>query len=105
METKLSTVEKVCKRAVENIKHMIVPELIGFSIYDQEAIDKALIDLDATPNKARLGANAILGVSLAVAQAGAKMLWATSLPLHRRNQCLYATYSYDEHFKWWSSCR
>src|SRR6202042_634983 len=58
----------------------IAPELIGLDPRDQEAIDQIMIDLDGTPNKAKLGANAILGVSLAVAKAAAE---ACSLPLYR----------------------
>lgn len=58
--------------AVTNVNDIIAPELIGFDVFDQVAIDEMLIELDGTPNKAKLGANAILGVSMAVAKAGAK---------------------------------
>jgi len=60
-------------KAVENVNTIIAPALINekFDVKDQATIDKFLIDLDGTPNKAKLGANAILGVSLAVAKAGA----------------------------------
>lgn len=58
-------------RAVENVKGPIQHLLKGKSIFDQEANDRAMIDLDATPNKSRLGANALLGVSLAIAKAAA----------------------------------
>ncbi len=58
-------------RAVANVNETIAPELVGRSILDQEAIDQAMLDLDGTPNKAKLGANAIVAVSLAVARAGA----------------------------------
>ncbi|HEX4124810.1 MAG TPA: phosphopyruvate hydratase [Tepidisphaeraceae bacterium] len=67
-------------KAVENVNTKIAPELIGLDPRDQEAIDSLLIDLDGTPNKAKLGANAILGVSMAVAKAAAD---ACSLPLYR----------------------
>src|SRR5690349_24067985 len=50
-------------KAVENVNSKIAPELIGLDARDQEAIDQLMIDLDGTPNKAKLGANAILGVS------------------------------------------
>ena len=60
--------------AVENIKNEIAPALIGMDVLDQPAIDQALIALDGTPNKSRLGANAILGVSLACARAAAAAL-------------------------------
>ncbi|WP_407316592.1 phosphopyruvate hydratase [Isoptericola halotolerans] len=58
--------------AVNAVIDDIAPELIGYDAEEQRLIDQALIDLDATPNKAKLGANAILGVSLAVAKAAAK---------------------------------
>ena len=67
-------------KAVENVNEIIAPELAGFSVVDQVLIDQALIDLDGTPNKGRLGANAILGVSLAVARAAAETV---GLPLFR----------------------
>jgi enolase len=58
-------------RAVEAIEEEIAPELLGFDADDQRLIDQEMIDLDGTPNKSKLGANAILGVSLAVAKAAA----------------------------------
>ncbi|MFZ5354703.1 MAG: phosphopyruvate hydratase [Bacillota bacterium] len=58
--------------AVENVNDIIAPEIIGMDCRDQVAIDELLIALDGTPNKAKLGANAILGVSLAVAHAAAE---------------------------------
>src|SRR5207237_6467400 len=67
-------------KAVENINSKIAPELIGLDPRDQEAIDQLMIELDGTPNKAKLGANAILGVSMAVAKAAAE---ASHLPLYR----------------------
>ncbi len=67
-------------KAIRNIREEIAPALMGFSALEQEAIDRKLIELDGTPNKGRLGANAILGVSLAVAHAGAAYL---GLPLYR----------------------
>ncbi|MBW2962188.1 phosphopyruvate hydratase [Mesonia aestuariivivens] len=67
-------------KAVENVNTTIAENLIGFSVFEQEAIDKAMIELDGTPNKSKLGANAILGVSLAAAKAAANEL---NLPLYR----------------------
>lgn len=67
-------------RAVANVNEIIAPELIGMSALDQAAIDKKMVDLDGTPNKSRLGANAILAVSLAVAKAAAVCL---NVPLYR----------------------
>jgi enolase len=63
---------KGVRKAVENIRRLIAPKLIGMDAFDQKRIDSTLIRLDGTPNKARLGANAILGVSLACAKASAK---------------------------------
>ncbi len=62
---------KGVRHAVDNVNCEIGPELIGMDALDQVAIDKAMIELDGTPNKGRLGANAILGVSMAVAKAAA----------------------------------
>jgi len=60
--------------AVKNVNEIIAPELEGFSVLDQVALDQALIELDGTENKGKLGANAILGVSMAVAHAAADYL-------------------------------
>ena len=65
---------KGVEKAVENVNTEIAECLIGMNVLDQVAIDKAMIELDGTPNKARLGANAILGVSLACAKAAAESL-------------------------------
>ncbi len=59
-------------KAVDNVNSIIAPELEGLNAFDQVAIDRRMIELDGTPNKAKLGANAILGVSLAVAKAAAE---------------------------------
>jgi enolase len=67
-------------QAVENVNDEIAEELWGFDALDQVALDEYLIELDGTPNKGRLGANAILGVSLAAARAAAE---AIGLPLYR----------------------
>ncbi|MFT5871160.1 MAG: enolase [Clostridium sp.] len=60
--------------AVDNVNNIIAEEIVGMNVYDQIAIDNAMITLDGTPNKAKLGANAILGVSLACARAAAESL-------------------------------
>src|SRR5699024_4258808 len=57
--------------AVENVNTTIADEIVGFDVFDQVGIDNAMIELDGTPNKGKLGANAILGVSIAVAKAAA----------------------------------
>lgn len=67
-------------KAVKNVNEVIAPALLGDDVYAQRALDQKMIDLDGTPTKSRLGANAILGVSLAVAQAAAHSL---GLPLYR----------------------
>jgi len=67
-------------KAVENVNRVIAPALIGHDPRDQRAIDDLLRELDGTPNKSRLGANAIAGVSLAVAKAAAKV---SNLPLYK----------------------
>ena len=67
-------------KAVDNVNSKIAPELIGLDPRDQEQIDHLMIDLDGTPNKAKLGANAILGVSMANAKAAAEFC---RLPLYR----------------------
>ena len=67
-------------KAVENVNEVIAPELIGLSALDQRGIDKLMLELDGTKTKSKLGANAILGVSLAVARAAADHL---EIPLYR----------------------
>ncbi len=67
-------------KAVDNVNTIISEELLGMSVFEQNNIDKIMIDLDGTRNKSKLGANAILGVSLAVAKAAANNL---EIPLYR----------------------
>ncbi|WP_179005304.1 phosphopyruvate hydratase [Winogradskyella forsetii] len=67
-------------KAVENVNGVLAQELVGVSVFAQNAIDQMMIDLDGTKNKSKLGANAILGVSLAVAKAAANEL---GMPLYR----------------------
>lgn len=71
---------KGVQNAVKNVNEIIARELIGFSVFEQVLIDQTMIELDGTENKSKLGANAILGVSLAVAHAAANEL---NLPLYR----------------------
>lgn len=71
---------KGVKRAVENINEVIAEELVGLDATDQAGIDKLLVELDGTPNKGKLGANAIVAVSMAVAHAAANAL---EVPLFR----------------------
>ena len=67
-------------KAVDNVNDIIAQEIVGLDPREQEAIDHLMIELDGTPNKSKLGANAILGVSMAVAKAAAE---ASGLPLYR----------------------
>lgn len=71
---------KGVRKAIEHVNNTIAPELVGMSVLEQVHIDNLLIDLDGTSNKSRLGANAILGVSLATARAAASTV---GLPLYR----------------------
>jgi len=71
---------KAVGKAVNNVNNIIAQEIIGTSVFEQENIDQSMIDLDGTANKSKLGANAILGVSLAAAKAAANEL---GLPLYR----------------------
>ncbi|SDB66856.1 enolase [Flavobacteriaceae bacterium MAR_2010_188] len=71
---------KGVSQAVDNVNTVLAEELIGMSVFEQNAIDQLMIDTDGTKNKSKLGANAILGVSLAVAKAAANEL---NMPLYR----------------------
>src|SRR5258708_11664912 len=71
---------KGVEKAVRNVNDVIAAALIGYDALDQVACDQFLLDLDGTPNKAKLGANALLGVSLAIAHAAAE---SVGLPLYR----------------------
>ncbi len=71
---------KGVSQAVKNVNDILAEELIGLSVFEQNKIDQTMIDLDDTPNKSKLGANAILGISLAAAKAAANEL---GLPLYR----------------------
>lgn len=71
---------KGVEKAVDYVNEIIAPELIGWDVYDQAGLDKLIIDLDGTENKSKLGANAILAVSLAAAHAGAQ---SAGLPLYQ----------------------
>jgi enolase len=71
---------KGVSKAVSNVTKMIVPKLLGMEAFDQAAVDRTMIELDGTRTKGKLGANAILGVSLAVAKAAAA---ESGQPLYR----------------------
>ena len=80
-------------KAVENVNNVIAPALKGEDVRNQRALDYKMLALDGTPTKSKLGANAILGVSLAVAQTAAKALNL----LYWWRQHLRASSSYDEY--------
>ncbi|HYG20916.1 MAG TPA: phosphopyruvate hydratase [Ohtaekwangia sp.] len=67
-------------KAVENVNTKIAEEIVGFDVFDQNLLDKIMLELDGTPNKGKLGANAILGTSLAIAKAAAM---EAGMPLYR----------------------
>src|SRR5689334_22321209 len=71
---------KGVRKAVANVRDLIAPAVVGMDALDQSAVDARMLELDGTPNKGKLGANAILGVSMATAHAAAS---ATGLPLWR----------------------
>jgi len=71
---------KGVQKAVSNVAELIAPAIIGMEAYDQLGVDRAMLELDGTPTKSRLGANAVLGVSIAVAKAAAAAL---EVPLYR----------------------
>ena len=75
-------------KAVDNVNNIIAEEIIGMNVFDQVGIDRLMIELDGTQNKGKLGANAILGVSLAVAKAAADELGFASISIY-----------------WWSKCK
>ncbi len=89
--------------AVNNVNEIIAPEIVGFDVTDQAGIDRAMIELDGTPNKGKLGANAILGVSMAVAHAAADFRRSSIIPLPWWIQCKTITNSNDEHHQRWFS--
>src|SRR5690625_759711 len=75
---------KSVTKAVENVNGLIADELVGYPVFLQTEIYNMMLEIDGTPNKSKLGANAILGVSMAVAKAAAK---ATGLPQIGRASC------------------
>ena len=79
---------KGVRRAVQNVIETIAPEIEGMEAAEQAAVDRALLELDGTPNKSGLGANAILGVSLAVSRAAAD---DAGLPLYQYCCLLYTS--------------
>ena len=84
-------------KAVANVNGVLAKVAVGRDPADQVGLDRALIAADGTPNKGKLGANAILGVSLAAAKAAAAAARPAALPLHRRRQCPGAARADGQH--------
>ena len=84
-------------QAVENVESVIAPELEGMDAANQRLIDATMIALDGTPNKGKLGANAILAVSMACARAVGADAGDSALPLPGRRECERAADADDEH--------
>ena len=88
---------KGVSKAVLGVIDQLGPELVGYEASEQRLVDQAMLDLDGTDNKAKIGANAILGVSLAVAHAAANSAGPAALPLRRRPERPPAAGADDEH--------
>ena len=91
-------------QAVEAVNTEIAEVIEGWDPTDQIGIDQAMIALDGTENKSRLGANAILGVSLAVAHAAANQCWPAALSLFGRRRSAHLTRAHDEYHEWRQTC-
>ena len=87
-------------KAVENVNKIIAPALIGWSSLEQRTIDHKMLELDGTPTKSKLGANAILGVSLAVAKAAANLSRYTFIQIYRWSKYLRNAGPDDEYHQW-----
>ena len=74
-------------KAVENVNEIVAPKLEGMNVLDQARIDKKLIEIDGSSNKGKLGANALLGVSIAVARAAANSVRNESIQIYRWSKC------------------
>ena len=74
-------------KALQSIEKILEPKLRGMDAFDQNAVDSAMIALDGTKDKSRLGANALLGVSMAVARAAASEMGSTVVSLYRWGEC------------------
>ena len=84
-------------KAVANVNDIIADEVMGYEVFDQVGLDELLKDLDGTPNKGKLGANAILGVSMASARAAADSVWTSAFSVSRRCKRQGASDSDDEY--------
>lgn len=96
---------KGVSQAVEHVNNECADAVVGLDAFDQRAVDAALIAADGTPNKTKLGANAILGVSLAVARAAAESAGPVAVPVPGRRQRPPAAHAHDEYPQRWRACR
>ena len=103
--TRRAMAARASRKAVDAVNGEIFDAVGGMDAEDQVQIDQTMIALDGTPNKARLGANAILGVSLAVAKAAAEIRRPAALSLCRRTSGADAAGADDEHHQWRRACR
>ncbi len=92
-------------RAVESVNTEIADALAGLDVEEQAFIDRTLIEVDGTENKSRLGANAILAVSIACARAAADESGTAALPLYRRCRADAIAGAIDEYHQWRRTCR
>ena len=95
--TRAGTAARASRRPWPRCSTRSVRSSIGLEAVDQRLVDQRLVDLDGTPDKSRLGANALLGVSLAVAQGGRRVVRAGAVPLRRRTERPRAPGADDEH--------
>ena len=91
-------------KAVDNITRQITPHVTGMEVTDQQAVDNAMLDLDGTDNKSKLGANAILAVSMASAHAAGSRSVRSSLSIPGHNRKLPDASTYDEYYQWRRPC-
>ena len=88
---------KGVQKAVDNVINVIAPEIVGMDAAEQFLLDQAMIDLDGTPNKSKLGANAMLGVSMAASRGRGRCLCASLVPISRRPECPVSAHAHDEY--------
>jgi enolase len=93
------------QQAADHVNARIAPEVIGMNVLDQAAVDQTMIRLDGTKNKSNLGANAMLGVSLATARAAAGAAWTAAVFVSWRYECKETSGSDDEYHERGKTCR
>ena len=96
---------KGVQKAVKNVNSKIAAEIIGIEVTEQVLIDRLMIEMDGSSNKSKLGANATLGVSLAVAQAASQRFRFALISIYWWQQRQRVASADDECFKWWYACR